>query len=212
MLREIVRRPLLLVIIVSLINLLLPLRTIAECIEQQKLLASDAVERDNFGNGIAISGDWAVAGAPKHDGEDPGNSNCNSGVAYVYRFLSDSWVEWRQLVTSDIACGDWLGGAVAIDDDTVIVGAHLKNDAGTRVGAAYVFHRNHGGTNEWGEIRRLMPSDAASTDRSAGPFQSAVIRQSWVRASMTTTAKTRGRRTSSSVTREERTIGVKPRS
>jgi hypothetical protein len=31
-------------------------------------------------------------------------------------------------------------------------------------GAAYIFKRNQGGTNNWGEIKKLIASDARSID------------------------------------------------
>ena len=39
--------------------------------------------------------------------------------------------------------------------DIVIVGAHFTDDAGINSGAAYVFPRDWGGLNNWGEAAKL---------------------------------------------------------
>jgi FG-GAP repeat len=56
-----------------------------------------------------------------------------------------------------------FGASVAIDDDTVIVGEPGFSSSQTP-GAAYVFARNHGGTDIWGEVQKLTPNDTGIQD------------------------------------------------
>ena len=51
---------------------------------------------------------------------------------------------------------DYFGEYVAIDGDTLIVG---RGNIG--LGRAYVFERNRGGSNSWGEVATLLAPDVA---------------------------------------------------
>ena len=134
--------------------------------EVRKLLASDAQAGDRFGGGVSVSGDTAVVGARR---EDPGGNN-NAGAAYVFERNQggpDDWGEVKKLTASDGQAGDEFGNSVAISGDTAVVGAY-QEDAGGGVldefGAAYVFQRDEGGPNNWGEVAKLTASDAAALD------------------------------------------------
>ena len=62
---------------------------------------------------------------------------------------------------------DQFGFSVAISGDTAIVGAYINDDDGSFSGSAYIFERNTGGANDWGEVQKLVASDAAGDDNSA---------------------------------------------
>lgn len=66
------------------------------------------------------------------------------------------------LLGSGTAAGDDFGSAVALDGDTLLVGARLEDQPGaTDAGAAYVFVRSGGA---WIEQARLVAPDAAAFD------------------------------------------------
>jgi PKD repeat protein len=69
-----------------------------------------------------------------------------------------------KLTASDAAAFDVFGRSVGIAGDTAIVGAFGDDDKGSAAGAAYVFGRNQGGTDTWGEVAKLTASDAAAFD------------------------------------------------
>jgi FG-GAP repeat protein len=125
--------------------------------EQQKLTASDAAERDSFGESVAVSGDTAVVGARWND--DAGDS---SGSAYVFVRSGTTWTEQQKLTASDAAEGDFFGISVAISGDTAVVGVRNDDVVGINSGSAYVFVRS--GTI-WTEQQKLTASDAAAVDR-----------------------------------------------
>jgi len=124
---------------------------------QQELLAGDAGEDDLFGLSVALSGDTAVIGAQYHTGQ----SGVRQGAAYVFVRSGTTWTLQQELRTSDGAAEDHAGGAVAIDGDTVVIGA-TGHDG--RKGAAYVFVRS--GT-VWTEQQELTASDGATGDEFA---------------------------------------------
>ena len=83
--------------------------------------------------------------------------------ADTHRRLSVDLMEVAKLVAADGAAGDNFGWSVAIDGDTVVVGADLDDDAGSdERGSAYVFHRSDGGVT-YGQVAKLAAADAAGT-------------------------------------------------
>ncbi len=125
--------------------------------EVTKLLASDAEAIDVFGISVAVSGDTAVVGA---QGEDAGGSH--AGAAYVFQRdegSQDNWGEVKKLTASDAQANDYFGISVAVSGDTAVVGAYLEDAGATNAGAAYVFQRDEGGADNWGEVQKLTASD-----------------------------------------------------
>ena len=89
-----------------------------------------------LGGSVAIDGDTIVVGAAA---EDIG-SNHNQGSAYTFASTGGDRVETAKLTASDGAASDEFGGSVAIDGDTILVGA-AGDDVGfnTNQGSATVF-------------------------------------------------------------------------
>ena len=118
---------------------------------------------DAFGASVAISevGDTIVAGAWGHDDAkyDAGTYSASSdmGSAYVLR-TTDDWSTHTttKLTAADAAKGDEFGISVAIDGDTVVVGAWKDDDTGS----AYVFRASDGT-----QLAKVTASDAAAGDK-----------------------------------------------
>ncbi|MCH8066366.1 MAG: FG-GAP repeat protein, partial [Chloroflexi bacterium] len=68
--------------------------------------------------------------------------------------------EVKKLLASDAQAGDNFGFSVAVSGDTAVVGAVFEGTGGARAGAAYVFERDQGGADNWGEVKKLTASDA----------------------------------------------------
>jgi hypothetical protein len=125
--------------------------------EQQKLLASDGLETDNFGKSVAIDGNTAIIGAPQDDVDNHGES----GSAYVFVRSGTVWTQQAHLFASDGAHQD-IFYAVAISGDTALVGAYGDDiGANGNQGSAYVFVRS--GT-VWTQQQKLTASDGAAGD------------------------------------------------
>ena len=125
-------------------------------VEEAKLIASDGEQFDQFGESVSINGDLVVVGATKGDG-----SFSDSGVAYVFRFDGNNWIEERKLVASDEAANDGFGVSVSVSENSVLVGANLNSDAGDFSGSAYLY--NFDGIN-WIEEGKIVASDAEERD------------------------------------------------
>ena len=130
-----------------------------------KLTASDGAKSDWFGYSVAIWGDAVVVGAPYADINGKGNQ----GAAYLFARnaggVADSWGEVIKLTASDGAAGNYFGHSVAIWDDAIVVGTYGADVADNIMqGAAYLFARNAGGADSWGQVTRLTAADGAAND------------------------------------------------
>ncbi|HPW75039.1 MAG TPA: hypothetical protein PLJ32_03600, partial [Kiritimatiellia bacterium] len=82
----------------------------------------------------------------------------NSGSAYVFTRDGTNWIQQAKLTASDGANYSYFGSAVALSDDTALVGAYMAVNA---AGSAYVFTRD--GTN-WPQQAKLTAADGAAYD------------------------------------------------
>ena len=124
-----------------------------------KLLASDGVAPDSFGDSIALSSDTMVVGAPRAYA----SGHPESGAVYVFTRSGSGWTQQQKITASDGSEGDRFGWPVALSGDTVMIGAYYNANA---AGAVYVFTRT--GTT-WTQQAKLVQPDGIT-----GHFGSAV--------------------------------------
>jgi hypothetical protein len=148
--------------------------------QQAYLKASNTDFLDQFGTSIATSGDMVVVGAPGEDssatginGNQADNSANDSGAAYVFVRRGSTWVQQAYLKPSNTGAGDQFGASLAMDGDTIVVGAPFEDSAATGIdgnqgdnsaadsGAVYVFTRS-GST--WTQQAYVKASNAGATD------------------------------------------------
>jgi hypothetical protein len=147
--------------------------------------ASNTTADDTFGTAIAISGDTLVVGASGETGLAKGVNpptltysaqKNRAGAVYVFSRGANGWAQQAYVKasnTNDIASGARFGASVALDGDTLVVGAPLESSKATGVndsmnetdtstisaGAVYVFRRS--GTT-WSQEAYVKASNTAS--------------------------------------------------
>ncbi len=137
--------------------------------ETVQLRASDRAANDNFGRSVAVDGNTIVVGA-SGDRNTVGGTEVSTGSAYVFTRPDNGWTnsagtETAKLTASDGADSDQFGRSVAVDGDTIVVGAHQNDDDGTDSGSIYVFIKpTNGWTDTTGTVK-LTASNAATGDR-----------------------------------------------
>lgn len=112
-----------------------------------------------FGRSVTISGDYAMVGGHRYDGY--------TGAAYIFyrnEGGTDNWGLQATLTASDGAQMDYLARTVSISGDYAIAGANGDDDDGSSSGSAYIFYRNEGGPDNWGQQAKLKASDATGGD------------------------------------------------
>jgi hypothetical protein len=117
--------------------------------------ASD-IDADQFGISVAIQGDIALVGAPYRDIGD----NVDQGAVYVYVHSGGQWLQQGPpLSPADGSANDHFGTSIALDGDTLLVGA--PGTSGGQ-GSAYVFVRTVDGWSQEGQA--LRPQGAGAGD------------------------------------------------
>jgi FG-GAP repeat len=123
--------------------------------QQAKLLPDDGATFDTFGRSVAISGDIAIVGIKRCDG-----NGANSGSAYVFeRDEAGRWAQQTQLLANDRSTTSSFGMSVAISGDTAVIGAL---GVSPELDSAYVFVRDEGGV--WSQQAKLIASDGEIDD------------------------------------------------
>lgn len=128
------------------------------------LRAPDANPGDRFGLWGRLDGDLLAIGA---SGDD--EAAMDAGAVYLFRRDEggpNNWGLVKKLMAPDAAAGDEFY-SVALSGDTILIGARLRDEQALNSGAAYVFERNQGGTNQWGFVTKIVPSDGLAGDNFA---------------------------------------------
>jgi hypothetical protein len=131
--------------------------------EIRKLTASDGAAGDAFGQSVAIYGDTVIVGAFQDT-----IGNLGQGSAYIFERNqggTNNWGEVKKLTASDGAANHTFGRSVAIYEDKAIITASRSLFNEVTPGAAYIFERNQGGANNWGEVDKLTASDGVGFDQ-----------------------------------------------
>nr|WP_295935063.1 T9SS type A sorting domain-containing protein [uncultured Dyadobacter sp.] len=146
----------------------------------KKVVAPVRAEGDFFGHAVSTNGDYLVVGAVFED-QDPDELNTllQSGSAYIFKKDqggADNWGLIRKITASTRGAGDRFGEDVSIDGDYVIVGSPRDsedaNEANSvnEAGSAYIFKKDQGGSDNWGQIKKITAPVRATIDH----FSSAV--------------------------------------
>ena len=125
--------------------------------ELAQLLGSDTGAYDQFGAALSVSGDRLVVGAPYDKGV-----GTHHGSAYVferYTAAREGWEEVTKLRASEASLAELFGSSVAIDGDTIAVGALIDDDAAQGGEAVYVYEQQLNSLKSWNQVARLTPTD-----------------------------------------------------
>lgn len=129
-------------------------------IQPVRLIASNPV--GYFGTSVSASGDLLVCGAPVESSDcmgvncDPqlAGSAAGSGAAYAFSRTASGWSQVAYLKASNTDPQDRFGTSVAVNGDTIVVGAPYESSSSSGInggqfdnslfhsGAAYVFVRS----------------------------------------------------------------------
>lgn len=127
--------------------------------------ASDAEAADFFGDAVALDGDTLLVSAALDDDNGP-----DSGSIYVLERHAggvDNWGEVTKIAPPNGVTA-LFGAPLDLDGGTAIAGA-ISDERAENAGAAYVFDRDQGGPDNWGQIKRLTASDAVEDTAVAAP-------------------------------------------
>jgi hypothetical protein len=159
-------------------------RTGATWSQQAYIKASNSeggVVGDQFGGSLTLSGDTLAVGARFEDSSATGingvqgdNTAGNAGAVYIFVRTGTTWAQQAYIKASNTDPGDVFGSSVALDQDTLAVGASAENSSATGVdgdqsnnsatssGAVYVFTRT---ATNWSQQAYIKASNTDDGDR-----------------------------------------------
>jgi hypothetical protein len=133
---------------------------------------------NQFGNALAASGNLLAIAAWREDGGSPGingdqtdTSAPASGAAYLFETNGTTWQQIAYVKASNPGPNHNFGAAIAIDGDTLAVGAPGENTGSLGSGAVYVFTRDAGG--DWSQ-EALLKADTIGLNDAFGTSLSLV--------------------------------------
>lgn len=126
-------------------------------VQQQKLSGEPETQNSSFGAGLAIDGDTIAVGD-----QNVVSGGALTGAVYVFQRQGTVWSLQQKLIPDQggpDAEFSSFGQTIAMQGDTIIVGAPLYNIASNFAGAAFVYVRS-GGT--WTQTQKLTANDMAA--------------------------------------------------
>ena len=113
---------------------------------ENKIVASDGAQYDDFGSSVAVGSGKIVVGAEFDN---------TSGSAYIFDLNGN---QLGIITASDVAANDHFGQSVAVGCGRIVVGARFDDDNGSQSGSVYIYDLD--GTNEI----KIPVSDGAAGD------------------------------------------------
>jgi hypothetical protein len=121
--------------------------------QQTRFSATDGATGDLFGLRLSLTKDLLAVGAPS---ESSGASA--SGAVYLFSHDASGWRQFKKLKPSKPVADASFGSDVAIDTDTIAIGAQKDPSSVALGGSAYVFTHHDG---DWFEQQRVEPATPA---------------------------------------------------
>lgn len=132
-------------------------------IQLRRIVAADLQGSDYFGYSVDInieSGTPIIAiGAPLHDSAGP-----SAGAVYLYNAATGGLI--RKITSVNPQTGDWFGHTVAIENETLVVGALRRDASSFNSGSFFVYDNILPGGNP-DEIDEIIPF-SIPTDQQLG--------------------------------------------
>lgn len=127
----------------------------------QRLDASDHEPNNLFGEAVVLGDDILVVGA-----SGVATAGTRAGAAYVFlETVNGTFQELTKLQASDASSFDYFGSTLALDGHFLAVGAFGQLNGADVNGAMYVFSRDSGGPNAWGQTQKITASGNSSNSR-----------------------------------------------
>ncbi len=120
---------------------------------ETKIHDQEGAANDRFGSSVVLNQNTLIVGA---------NRDNKAGSIIIFEKKESGWNQTLKIFSSDGKAKDRFGCSLALSGDYLAVGA---DGAEGFMGAVYIFEKNLGGANNWGEVKKIQPIDADSDDR-----------------------------------------------
>jgi hypothetical protein len=114
---------------------------------------------DTYGNSVAISGNYAIVGAPYDDTFIPNN---NEGSVSIFYRSGGNWILMQYITDPIGAWQDFFGYSVSISDNKIIIGAPGSFNGGRSYpGYAHIYHL---GSGTWFPMNKITNQNGNTQD------------------------------------------------
>jgi len=127
---------------------------------QDSLSIPDGQLNTDFGAAVAITGDLAFVGAPKHD-HGPFAFQSSRGSVFVFRQIRNSWIHEATLTSPSPSTAGNFGASLAYSHGTLVVGSPNDDTRANNAGSISVFSFENG---DWTVGTELTASNGAEDD------------------------------------------------
>jgi hypothetical protein len=121
------------------------------------MVDTNAMALDNYGNSVAVAGNFAIAGAYADDI----GANVDQGSASIYQYDGSNWVLLQKLTDATGAAGDYFGTSVSISGNFAIVSAFADDAPSVDQGSVSIYQYN--GIN-WVFMQKITDVSGSASD------------------------------------------------
>jgi FG-GAP repeat len=104
----------------------------------QKITDATGALDDHFGQGVSISGNYIIIGAP----DDDNGGSMDQGSASIYQYNGSAWVLMNKILDATGATDDRFGNSVSVSGNYAIVGAPEDDVINLNQGSASIYQYN----------------------------------------------------------------------
>ncbi|KAA3641599.1 MAG: hypothetical protein DWP95_06510 [Proteobacteria bacterium] len=127
-------------------------------VEDIKIFPADPAANDYFGDDVAIDNNKIVIGAHRKQF----TNYSRLGAVFAYNFDGNLWQQQQKIMPSDLTDNKYFGSAVALNGETLMIGAQSDGELANGSGAAYQFSLSN---DQWVESNKIFAPDAAQGDQ-----------------------------------------------
>lgn len=126
----------------------------------QELAAANPTNKAYFGSAVAVWGDIIAVGAPYTDLDQNVTQSGSVSIFTLQQGDNNQYVQTHFLTANDGQTKDYFGWGLAMNDDTLVVGAPFDDNGGEDQGSVYVFRFD----DSWSQVQVLTADDATDGD------------------------------------------------
>lgn len=143
--------------------------------QQAKLVGTETVASDKFGQSVSLDADTLLVGSPNATA----GAALRGGAIYAFTRAGSVWTQQARLIASDPQNDAQLGESVDVSADSAVAGAPLFDTSfdvsGIDSGAAYVYSRSAGVWSAPTKLRAASPTDDGRFGHSVAVHSGTVV-------------------------------------
>lgn len=100
-----------------------------------------------FGQSVVIKDNYVIISAPKEN------------KVYLYEEINNNWNNIKQISPLDGVINDYFGYSISYDNNVIVVGSYRNSNPYSIGGSVYIFKKDQGGINNWGQFKKITPNN-----------------------------------------------------